>query len=160
MESNPVASHPNASNLTFEVVNNQLPHGGSVIVYSDSSNIQGQELDWLQSIDENIPTGLESFQSKFAGKYGSQHGIMCDARLRWRASAMTGFEAANEVSHGGFEEHTQKFGKWTWFTFTIRPDYFYFNYLLVRFENIYLLIQNISWLTWGQWFCYSIQHFF
>ena len=56
VESNPVASHPNASNLTFEVVNNQLPHGGSVTVYSDSSNIQGQELDGLQSIDENIPT--------------------------------------------------------------------------------------------------------
>lgn len=114
VESDPVASHPNARNLTFEVVNNQLPHGGSVIVYSDSSNLQGQESDGLQSIDENIPTVLESFQSfqsKFAGKYGSQHGIMCDARLRWRASSMTGFEAANEVSHGGFEEHTQKFGE-------------------------------------------------
>ena len=111
VESNLVASHLNASNLTFEVVNNQLPHGGSVTVYSDSSNIQGQESDGLQSIDENIPIGLESFQSKFVGKYGSQHGVMCDARLRWRASSMTGFEAANEVSHGGFEEHAQKFGE-------------------------------------------------
>ena len=59
VESNLVTSHPNACNLTFEFVNNQLPHGGSVTVYSDSSNLQGQESDRLQSIDENIPIGLE-----------------------------------------------------------------------------------------------------
>jgi transformation/transcription domain-associated protein len=106
VESNPVASHASASNLTPEVVNNQLPQGGSLTVSHDGSNPQGQESDRGQTTDGNAPAGSESSQTNPAGIHDSQAGIRRNAGLSWGASAVTAFDAAKDVMEALRNKHT------------------------------------------------------
>lgn len=106
VESNAIASHPSASNLATEVVNNQLPQGGSLTVSHDGSNPQGQDSDRGQTIDGNIPAGAESSQTNSAGIHDSQAGIRRNAGLSWGASAVTAFDAAKDVMEALRNKHT------------------------------------------------------